>query len=418
MKSYKTLRSISYNDLDEYENTIKKRKESDSCLFTGLYIQSFEQKMQVLLPEEQELFFLVLPETSLLKDKLNENSREIDKLMNNLSEITKDNIFYHLLIDEIQASNDIEGVISTRKEIREAISMILEKSKENKRFKSLVYQYMNFRKSKFSQITKIEDIREIYDNLLNGEVSEEDSLEDDELFRAEPVFIVNQNSGKKVHQGATGQDTIKNRLEDLVKFMNRDDIPTYEKAFISHFYFENTHPFYDGNGRTGRFILCSYLARKLDYLSAVGVSVAILENRSKYYKAFEEGSHPKNVGEITSFIFDMFGIVLKAQQKVLNSLKDWDKKLEQIRENIEKTGESRDEKSVIYPLAQARMYDNLRELTDADLAEINGISRQKLKKVVNVLKEKGYLIQTKQKPSMHEITDELWDQIKYIEEIN
>lgn len=114
----------------------------------------------------------------------------------------------------------------------------------------------------------------------------------------------------------------------------------------------------------------------------------------------------------------MFGIVLKAQQKVLNSLKDWDKKLEQIRENIEKTGESRDEKSVIYPLAQARMYDNLRELTDADLAEINGISRQKLKKVVNVLKEKGYLIQTKQKPSMHEITDELWDQIKYIEEIN
>ncbi|MDP0995746.1 hypothetical protein, partial [Klebsiella pneumoniae] len=80
-------------------------------------IQSFEPKMQVLLPEEQELFFLVLPETSLLKDKLNENSREIDKLMNNLSEITKDNIFYHLLIDEIQASNDIEGVISTRKEI-------------------------------------------------------------------------------------------------------------------------------------------------------------------------------------------------------------------------------------------------------------------------------------------------------------
>ena len=35
-----------------------------------------------------------------------------------------------------------------------------------------LYQYMNFRKSKFSQITKIEDIREIYDNLLNGEVSD------------------------------------------------------------------------------------------------------------------------------------------------------------------------------------------------------------------------------------------------------
>ncbi len=413
MKEYKKLRTISYEDYENYNDIVKKRKASESSLLTGLYIQAFDPKNQVLLSEEQELFFLVLPRTSLLKDKLNENSREIDKLMNNLSEITKENIFYHLLIDEIQASNEIEGVRSTRKEIREAISIILEKSKEDKRFKSLVYQYMNFRKLKFSQITDIEDIRSMYDNLLNGEVAEEDKLKDDELFRKEPVFIVDQSSGKMVHQGATGQDTIKKRLKNLVDFMNRDDIPTFEKAFISHFYFENTHPFYDGNGRTGRFILCSYLARKLDYLSAIGVSVAILENKSKYYKAFEEGSNPKNAGEVTFFILDMFDIVLQAQKKVLESLRDWDNKLEQISNNIKIVGENDDEVGVIYPLAQAKLYDNLSELTDADLSQINGVSRQKLKGILKTLKIKGYLKQTKQKPSMHEITTELWNQIKY-----
>ncbi|HAP15918.1 MAG TPA: Fic family protein, partial [Lactococcus sp.] len=155
MKTYSTLRAISYNDFENYPMIVEKRKESESSVFTGLFFQAFDTKQELLLKEEMELFFLVLPQTSLLKDKFNENSRQIDKLMNSLPEITKKNIFYHLLVEEIKASNDIEGVQSTRKEIRDAISVILEKSQEDKRFKSLVYQYMNFRKSKFSQITTI-----------------------------------------------------------------------------------------------------------------------------------------------------------------------------------------------------------------------------------------------------------------------
>ena len=412
MKTYSTLRAISYNDFENYPMIVEKRKESESSVFTGLFFQAFDAKQELLLKEEMELFFLVLPQTSLLKDKLNENSRQIDKLMNSLPEITKKNIFYHLLVEEIKASNDIEGVQSTRKEIRDAISVILEKSQEDKRFKSLVYQYMNFRKSKFSQITTIEDIREIYEKLLKDEVAEEDKLSTGELFRSEPVFIVDQRTGKKVHQGAGGQEIIKKRLAHLVKFMNQEDIPTFEKAFISHFYFENIHPFYDGNGRIGRFILCSYLARKLDYLSAIGVSVAILENKNKYYKAFQETSHPKNAGEATSFILDMFDILLKAQEKILSALKEWESKLDTLQKNIQKLEQTNDERSVIYPLAQVRMYDSLDVLTDADIAVGIGISRQKLKNILKDLKEKKHITQVKQKPSIHELTDEFWSELQ------
>jgi len=43
----------------------------------------------------------------------------------------------------------------------------------------------------------MEDLREIYEKLLVGKVSDDDKLDEDELFRKEPVFIVDQNSGKK-----------------------------------------------------------------------------------------------------------------------------------------------------------------------------------------------------------------------------
>lgn len=66
----------------------------------------------------------------------------------------------------------------------------------------------------------------------------------------------------------------------------------------------------------------------------------------------------------------------------MNSLENWNSKFSALRENIQKYEPTGDERSVIYPLAQVRMYDNLYVLTDADLARGIGISRQKLKNIL------------------------------------
>jgi len=412
MEKYQKLRVIAYNDAEKFDQIVKERKNSFSSVKTDLFINPFDSRKEILLSEKEELFFLILQQTSLLKDKLNENSREIYGLLNVLPQITQDNIFYHFLVEEIQASNDIEGVVSTRKEIREAISAVLKKSKEEKRFKSLVYQYMNFQKSQFGSINKIEEVREIYDNLLSDELTEDDKLRSDEMFRSEPVYIVDQKTGKKIHQGVSGQEAIKENLSDLVKFMNRSDIPVFEKAFVTHFFFENIHPFYDGNGRTGRFLLCSYLAKKLDYLSAVGVSVAILDNKKKYYQAFQEVSHPKNAGETTFFISDMFEILLKAQEKVLKSLKKSQEELNHVQKNIEVLSKTDEEACVLFILAQEKMYDGIQAVSDAKLAESIGISRRTLKGILEKLVVSGSIKQVKQNPSVHKITSDFWTQIQ------
>ncbi len=51
-------------------------------------------------------------------------------------------------------------------------------------------------------------------------------------------------------------------MRDLVAFINRDDLPTLAQAAIAHAQFETIHPFADGNGRVGRCLIHTVLARR------------------------------------------------------------------------------------------------------------------------------------------------------------
>jgi Fic family protein len=51
-------------------------------------------------------------------------------------------------------------------------------------------------------------------------------------------------------------------LRDLVDFINRDDVPALAQAAIAHAQFELIHPFIDGNGRLGRCLIHTVLARR------------------------------------------------------------------------------------------------------------------------------------------------------------
>lgn len=51
-------------------------------------------------------------------------------------------------------------------------------------------------------------------------------------------------------------------LDDLCRFVSRDDLPPILQAAIAHVQFETIHPFADGNGRTGRALIYAVLRRR------------------------------------------------------------------------------------------------------------------------------------------------------------
>ncbi|MFN2468459.1 MAG: Fic family protein [Gaiellaceae bacterium] len=58
------------------------------------------------------------------------------------------------------------------------------------------------------------------------------------------------------------EEYVEAALEDLVAFVNRDDLPAALQAAIAHAQFETIHPFPDGNGRVGRALIHAVLRRR------------------------------------------------------------------------------------------------------------------------------------------------------------
>ncbi len=88
-------------------------------------------------------------------------------------------------------------------------------------------------------------------------------------------------------------DRVRALLDDLVAFVNLDDLPAISQAAIAHAQFETIHPFGDGNGRAGRCLIHVILRRRSVAHSLVPpISVVLATNAKRYIAGltdFREG---------------------------------------------------------------------------------------------------------------------------------
>ena len=82
-------------------------------------------------------------------------------------------------------------------------------------------------------------------------------------------------------------------MHDLVAFINREELPALAQAAIAHAQFETIHPFIDGNGRVGRCLIHTVLARRqLATRTLVPVSLVLAAYGDHYIEGlvdFREG---------------------------------------------------------------------------------------------------------------------------------
>lgn len=305
----------------------------------------------------------------------------------------------NVLINEIQSTNDIEGVRSTRQEIEEALLYV--DKKNNRRFTGIVKLYKYLFEEEFTPLTKLEEIREIYNDLVFDEITNDNEL-DGFLFRKGSIKIT--QGEKVIHRGNPDEESIVRDLNKFLDFLNSDDFPYLIKVMLSHYFFEYIHPFYDGNGRTGRYITCKYLSDKLDPLTALSFSHMINYHKEKYYKAFDITSRINNCGEGTMFVFMMLDIVLDGQKELIRNLEESKNMLDRTYITLESDSKLNEkEREIMFLMSQSTLFNGI--LTDNDISEILGIHRNTLRPLVKGLEDKMYIYEAKKRPTIHKLTD-------------
>ena len=89
-------------------------------------------------------------------------------------------------------------------------------------------------------------------------------------------------------------DEVPSLVDDLVTYVNRDDVDPVSQAAIAHAQFEIIHPFADGNGRVGRVLVAWVLVRRLALITPPPVSTRIAADVGGYGSGlvlFRMGDH-------------------------------------------------------------------------------------------------------------------------------
>jgi len=396
---YLPLQKLYYQEQSSERDT-KMREEAarrllDASTFrTGIEIASGE-------------LFLAMPrQLALISEKLLRVERKVSHLWRDLPGIARWAFLRGLIMDEIVGTNQIEGVYSTRRQISEALDSI--KTNEHKRFREFANLYLELTKKNHINPSTPVDIRGIYDAVVAGEL-DPGQMPDGELFRAEEVTIVDSRGERVIHHGVYPEEKISQMLKQMIALADSPDIPTLFTAIMAHFLFEYIHPFYDGNGRTGRYLQALYLSEPLSHPTVLSLSAVIAEHKGAYYKAFLNAEAPLNQGEVTFFVIQMMEFIRIAQDSVIENLEDKKETLLTIENRMELFTHdpytlSQKEVTALFQVAQYHLFGAFPEITLAEIAEYGQVSTQTARRYSRLLEEKGLIKTVHRRPLKFRLT--------------
>lgn len=381
---YELLSKIFYKKPTEYESIYDARFNSEASI-----------KLPIKIHENVGFIFNTNEITKLLV-KIYKTINKINLLRTHLPNIAINSYIIKSLKDEIALTNEIEGVRSTRKEIEDAIDSI--KNDKSARFKGLVDKYFKLISNEIIPLNNCEDIRTIYDALVLPEI-EKENLPDGILFRKEPVQVVSATQKEK-HRGIMPESKIIESLDLCLDFLKSDDIDSLIKISAFHYLFRYIHPFYDGNGRTSRFISSYLIKNELDVLLALKLSYTVKNNINKYYKAFDVCNDRKNKGDITFFVVTFLELLSQASDDLYTKIADLNDQLNYYNNIIntlvnEKVLNDKQAKC-IFILCQNRLFDDT-YMNMNTLTELLEKSDTTTRKILKSLESKNLLVKSRNK---------------------
>lgn len=359
---YEPLHKIFYKNNGVYETIYRERFNSE---FTHRYNFNIAEH-QAFVGINFEILNLI---TSILQldKRLLKATKSVPRIA--LIQFTR-----KCIVDEIQLTNEIEGVHSTRKEIRELIDDKNEK-KERKRLYGLVQKYMMLSNGQQINLKNCQDIRTLYDEFVLAEVKAADpnNIPDGNIFRKEIVEILS-SSQKILHKGLFPESKIITAMTEALDILHDKKINYFVNIAVFHYMFGYIHPFYDGNGRMTRFISSYLLMQQLESVVGFGLSYTIKNKIKKYYDIFKDANDCKNKGDLTPFVIGFLEFIQEAIENLCITIESRAEQFYFYMEKVEKYADGNKAiRDILCVLLQNALFDE-EGINILSIAKINELS--------------------------------------------
>lgn len=402
--TYQTLKKTFYTDptsqrFQNHDAEAARRLGDPSTFRTGITL------------EHGELFCAMPRELSLASEQVIRRERDVSELWGRLPRTARGAFLRSLILDEVVCSNEMEGVHSTRKQVEVALEAgratrgnnVGAAEATHAPFFELAQLYLGLTDNPVPP-QSLQEIRTIYDSVVKDSIDEKD-LVGDTLFRTGPV-VIEKRGGRVVHRGVEPEARIEELLGDMISLSKRDDVPELCRAALCHFLFEYVHPFYDGNGRTGRYLLALQLSHLLSQPTVLSLCHTISEHKSAYYKAFDTTEDRLNCSEGTHFVLMLLELVSVAQEDLIADLSEKHlavELLEQRLANFEAGSEGRGRRLLGFA-AERELFSLPDGFTQREACEHLGVSTPTARKELERLEAKEMLARTTRRPSRYVLT--------------
>jgi len=337
-------------------------------------------------------------ETQPILKKAIQANRALAKLNGTAKIIPNQNILINaLVLQEAKDSSEIENIITTHDELFRAgldIESVTNETKEVQHYREALIK--GYELVRDNGLLLKRDIVE-----LQGILEQNDAG----VRRQSGTVLRNMTTGEVVFEPPQDYETIQELLSNLENYINEpNDIDPLVNMAMIHYQFESIHPFYDGNGRTGRIINILYLILKglLD-VPILYLSSYIIQHKADYYRLLQEVHTKDNMEEWILYMLDgVEQTALGTTELVQDIHALMDKTKEEIRDKLPKIY-SKDLVEVLF----------MHPYTKIDfLVEWLGITRQTASKYLNELEKIGLLKNIQIKNSKFFVHNELFDRLR------
>ena len=231
-----------------------------------------------LLPPKAEL------ETVAVMKQLVKSHRALAELKGYAHTLPDQAVLIHsIVLQEAKDSSAIENIVTTHDELFEGLTLgqnLSPQVKEVLNYRSALWEGVSFvRQKEFLSVNGIAAIQERLESDGSG------------IRKLPGTALKNDRTGTIIYTPPDHPDTIHQLLKNLEDYLNTTMGKTDPliKMAVAHYQFESIHPFYDGNGRTGRILNVLYLIlEKLLAAPVLYLSRYIIDNKGDYYRLLQE----------------------------------------------------------------------------------------------------------------------------------